>query len=45
MTNKQQLQSPYDPPRRPLRVRIEVRVQLGDGSSIVATAAAHPGAP
>ncbi len=27
-----------DPPRRPLRVRVEVRGQLGDGSSIVATA-------
>ncbi len=36
MTSQQQ--SPYDPPRRPLRVRVEVRGQLGDGSSIVATA-------
>ncbi len=27
-----------DPPRLPLRVRVEVRGQLGDGSSIVATA-------
>ncbi len=34
----QQLQLPYDPPRRPLRVRVEVRGQLGDGLSIVATA-------
>ena len=31
-------QQPSDPPRRPLRVRVEVRDQLGDGSSIVATA-------
>jgi len=31
-------QAPADPPRRPLRVRVEVRGQLGDGSSIVATA-------
>jgi len=37
MTSQQQ-QPPYDPPRRPLRVRVEVRGQLGDGSSIVATA-------
>ncbi len=31
---------PYhdDPPRLPLRVRVEVRGQLGNGSSIVATA-------
>ncbi len=35
---------PYDPPRRPLRVHVSVRGQLGDGSAIVATAAAHPGA-
>jgi len=34
MTNQQT----YNPPRRPLRVRVEVRGQLGDGSSIVATA-------
>ncbi len=27
-----------EPPRLPLRVRVEVRGQLGDGSSIVATA-------
>jgi len=31
-------QKPANPPRRPLRVRVEVRGQLGDGSSIVATA-------
>ncbi len=31
-------QQPSDPPRLPLRVRVEVRGQLGDGSSIVATA-------
>ncbi len=31
-------QQPYNPPRLPLRVRVEVRGQLGDGSSIVATA-------
>ncbi len=31
-------QHPHDPPRLPLRVRVEVRGQLGDGSSIVATA-------
>ncbi len=31
-------QEPADPPRRPLRIRVEVRGQLGDGSSIVATA-------
>ncbi len=36
MTNDQQ--PPDNPPRRPLRVRVEVRGQLGDGSSIVATA-------
>ncbi len=29
---------PYDPPRRPLRVHVSVRGQLGDGSAIVATA-------
>jgi len=45
MTNEQQQQSPYDPPRLPLRVHVSVHGQLGDGSSIVATAAAHPGAP
>ncbi len=33
-----QQQRPTDPPRLPLRVRVEVRGQLGDGSSIVATA-------
>ncbi len=33
-----QQQPPYDPPRLPLRVRVEVRVLLGGGSSIVATA-------
>jgi len=38
MTSQQQQQPPYDPPRLPLRVRVEVRGQLGDGSSIVATA-------
>ncbi len=38
MTSQQQQQLPTDPPRRPLRVRVEVRGQLGDGSSIVATA-------
>jgi len=37
MTSQQQ-QPPYDPPRRPLRVRVEVHGQLGDGSAIVATA-------
>ncbi len=37
MTSEQQL-PPYDPPRLPLRVRVEVRGQLGDGASIVATA-------
>ncbi len=37
MTSQQQ-HPPYDPPRLPLRVRVEVRGQLGDGSSIVATA-------
>jgi len=37
MTSPQQ-QPPYDPPRLPLRVRVEVHGQLGDGSSIVATA-------
>ena len=37
MTSQQQ-QHPADPPRLPLRVRVEVRDQLGDGSSIVATA-------
>ncbi len=31
-------QQPYNPPRLPLRVRVEVRGQLGDGSAIVATA-------
>ncbi len=31
-------QPPYDPPRLPLCVRVEVRGQLGDGSAIVATA-------
>jgi len=31
-------QQPTGPPRLPLRVRIEVRGQLGDGSAIVATA-------
>ena len=36
MTNDQQ--PPDNPPRRPLRVRVEVRGQLSDGSSIVATA-------
>ena len=36
MTSQQQ--KPTDPPRLPLRVRVEVRGQLGDGSSIVATA-------
>ncbi len=37
MTSEQQ-QPSYDPPRLPLRVRVEVHGQLGDGSSIVATA-------
>ncbi len=37
MTSQQQ-QPPYDPPRRPLRVHVSVRGQLGDGSAIVATA-------
>ncbi len=36
MTSQQQ--QPTDPLRLPLRVRVEVRGQLGDGSSIVATA-------
>lgn len=27
----------YDPPRRPLRIHVSVRGQLGDGSAIVAT--------
>jgi len=36
MTSGQQ--QPTEPPRLPLRVRVEVRGQLGDGSSIVATA-------
>ncbi len=36
--SSQQQHPPYDPPRLPLRVRVEVRGQLGDGSSIVATA-------
>ncbi len=36
MTSQQQ--QPTDPPRLPLRVRVEVRGQLGDGSAIVATA-------
>jgi len=36
MTSQQQ--PPYDPPRLPLSVRVEVRGQLGDGSAIVATA-------
>jgi len=35
MSSQQQF---TDPLRRPLRVRVEVRGQLGDGSSIVATA-------
>ncbi len=35
MTNEQQRPEPL---RRTLRVRVEVRGQLGDGSSIVATA-------
>ncbi len=38
MTTQQQQQPPYDPPRRPLRVHVSVRGQLGDGSAIVATA-------
>jgi len=33
-----QQQQPTEPPRLPLRVRVEVRGQLGDGSAIVATA-------
>ncbi len=37
MTSQPQ-QPPYDPPRRPLRVHVSVHGQLGDGSSIVATA-------
>ena len=37
MTSQQQ-QHPHDPLRLPLRVRVEVRGQLGDGSAIVATA-------
>ncbi len=36
MTSEQQQHT--GPLRRPLRVRVEVRGQLGDGSSIVATA-------
>jgi len=36
MTSQQQ--QPTDPLRLPLRVRVEVRGQLGDGSAIVATA-------
>ena len=32
-----QQQQPTDPLRRPLRVRVEVRGQLGDGSAIIAT--------
>jgi len=35
MTSQQQ--QPTEPPRRPLRVRVSVRGQLGDGSAIVAT--------
>jgi len=31
-------QQSTEPPRLPLRVHVEVRGQLGDGSSIVATA-------
>ncbi len=31
-------QQSTEPPRLPLRVRVEVRGQLGDGSAIVATA-------
>ncbi len=31
-------QQPADPPRLPLRVRVEVHGQLGDGPAIVATA-------
>jgi len=31
-------QHPYNPPRLPLRVHVSVHGQLGDGSSIVATA-------
>jgi len=38
MTSQQQQQPPYDPLRLPLRVHVSVRGQLGDGSSIVATA-------
>ncbi len=38
MTSEQQQHPPYDPPRRPLRVHVSVRGQLGDGSAIVATA-------
>jgi len=38
MTSKQHQQPTADPPRLPLRVRVEVRGQLGDGSAIVATA-------
>ncbi len=37
MTSQQQHQPPYDPLRLPLRVRVEVRGQLGEGSAIVAT--------
>ena len=37
MTSQQQ-QPPYDPLRRPLRIHVSVRGQLGDGSAIVATA-------
>ncbi len=36
--SSQQQQQPYDPLRLPLRVHVEVRGQLGDGSAIVATA-------
>ncbi len=40
-------QQRIEPPRLPLRVRVEVRGQLGDGSSIVATAwrTLEPGEP
>jgi len=37
MTGQHQ-QPPDDPPQRPLRVHVSVRGQLGDGSTIVATA-------
>ncbi len=30
-------QQPYNPPRRPLRIHVSVRGQLGDGSAIIAT--------